>query len=142
MFSSSSLFGSAGSAPDIDATQAGMRVESKTRRDEDEKTAKFIKAELAVLKEAVVKEKLVREDENKLIVQRLEVLEHEEIKAGERAQLKIFEQLRELRRVLQLEKEARPPQPPPHHPPFRTSRALQRCDGAQRAKFTRLKRKM
>jgi hypothetical protein len=107
MFSSSSLFGSAGSAPDIDATQAGMRVESKTRRDEDEKTAKFIKAELAVLKEAVVKEKLVREDENKLIVQRLEVLEHEEIKAGERAQLKIFEQLRELRRVLQLEKEAR-----------------------------------
>lgn len=39
--------------------------------------------------------------------QRLEVLEHEEIKAGERAQLKIFEQLRELRRVLQLEKEAR-----------------------------------
>jgi hypothetical protein len=107
MLSSSSLFGSAGSAPDIDATQAGMRVESKTRRDEDEKTAKFIKAELAVLKEAVVKEKLVREDENKLIVQRLEVLEHEEIKAGERAQLKIFEQLRELRRVLQLEKEAR-----------------------------------
>jgi hypothetical protein len=107
MFSSSSLFGSAGSAPDIDATQAGMRVESKTRRDEDEKTAKFIKAELAVLKEAVVKEKLVREDDNKLIVQRLEVLEHEEIKAGERAQLKIFEQLRELRRVLQLEKEAR-----------------------------------
>jgi hypothetical protein len=107
MFSSSSLFGSAGSAPDIDATQAGMRVESKTRRDEDEKTAKFIKAELAVLKEAVVKEKLVREDENKLIVQRLEVLEHEEIKAGERAQLKIFEQLRELRRVLQLEKEPR-----------------------------------
>jgi len=40
-------------------------------------------------------------------LQRLEVLEHEEIKAGERAQLKIFEQLRELRRVLQLEKEAR-----------------------------------
>ena len=35
------------------------------------------------------------------------MLEHEEIKAGERAQLKIFEQLRELRRVLQLEKEAR-----------------------------------
>jgi len=91
----------------LDRIQSGMRVESKTRRDEDEKTAKFIKAELVVLKEAVKKEKLVREDENKLIVQRLEVLEHEEIKAGERAQLKIFEQLRELRRVLQLEKEAR-----------------------------------
>ena len=40
-------------------------------------------------------------------MQRLEVLEHEEMKAGERVQLKIFEQLRELRRVLQLEKEAR-----------------------------------
>ena len=44
---------------------------------------------------------------NYICLQRLEVLEHEEIKAGERAQLKIFEQLRELRRVLQLEKEAR-----------------------------------
>ncbi|KAJ1468973.1 hypothetical protein T484DRAFT_2210512 [Baffinella frigidus] len=53
----------------LDRIQSGMRVESKTRRDEDEKTAKFIKAELVVLKEAVKKEKLVREDENKLIVQ-------------------------------------------------------------------------
>ena len=44
---------------------------------------------------------------NYTCLQRLEVLEHEEIKAGERAQLKIFEQLLELRRVLQLEKEAR-----------------------------------
>ena len=91
----------------LDRIQAGMRVESKTRREEDEKTAKHMTAEIALLKDAVKKEKLVREDENKLIVQRLEVLEHEEIKAGERAQLKIFEQLRELRRVLQLEKEAR-----------------------------------
>jgi hypothetical protein len=91
----------------LDRIQAGMRVESKTRREEDEKTAKHLTAEIALLKDAVKKEKLVREDENKLIVQRLEVLEHEEIKAGERAQLKIFEQLRELRRVLQLEKEAR-----------------------------------
>jgi len=91
----------------LDRIQAGMRVESKTRREEDEKTAKHLTAEIALLKEAVRKEKIVREDENKLIVQRLEVLEHEEIKAGERAQLKIFEQLRELRRVLQLEKEAR-----------------------------------
>ena len=91
----------------LDRIQAGMRVESKTRREEDEKTAKHLTTEIALLKDAVKKEKLVREDENKLIVQRLEVLEHEEIKAGERAQLKIFEQLRELRRVLQLEKEAR-----------------------------------
>ena len=91
----------------LDRIQAGMRVESKTRREEDEKTAKHLTAEIALLKDVVKKEKLVREDENKLIVQRLEVLEHEEIKAGERAQLKIFEQLRELRRVLQLEKEAR-----------------------------------
>uniref|UniRef100_A0A7S0EYJ3 Uncharacterized protein n=1 Tax=Hanusia phi TaxID=3032 RepID=A0A7S0EYJ3_9CRYP len=91
----------------LDRIQAGMRVESKTRREEDEKTAKHLAAEIALLKDAVRKEKIVREDENKLIVQRLEVLEHEEIKAGERAQLKIFEQLRELRRVLQLEKEAR-----------------------------------
>jgi len=91
----------------LDRIQAGMRVESKTRRDEDEKTSKYLTQEVVLLKDAVKKEKLVREDENKLIVQRLEVLEHEEIKAGERAQLKIFEQLRELRRVLQLEKEAR-----------------------------------
>lgn len=75
--------------------------------EEDEKTSKHIKAEIALLKDAVKVEKVIREDENKLITQRLEVLEHEEIKAGERAQLKVFEQLRELRRVLQLEKEAR-----------------------------------
>eukprot|EP00961_Rhodomonas_salina_P138747 1866663-Rhodomonas_salina.1 len=91
----------------LDRIQAGMRVEAKTRREEDEKTAKHLTSEISLLKDAVKKEKLVREDENKLIIQRLEVLEHEEIKAGERAQLKIFEQLRELRRVLQLEKEAR-----------------------------------
>mmetsp|Transcript_67996 Transcript_67996/g.167964 ORF Transcript_67996/g.167964 Transcript_67996/m.167964 type:complete len:281 (+) Transcript_67996:45-887(+) len=91
----------------LDRIQAGIRAESKTRREEDEKTAKHLTKEIALLKDAVKVEKIIREDENKLLAQRLEVLEHEEIKAGERAQLKIFEQLRELRRVLQLEKEAR-----------------------------------
>jgi len=53
----------------LDRIQAGMRIESKTRREEDEKTAKHMTAEIALLKDAVKKEKLVREDENKLIVQ-------------------------------------------------------------------------
>mmetsp|Transcript_85151 Transcript_85151/g.227149 ORF Transcript_85151/g.227149 Transcript_85151/m.227149 type:complete len:151 (-) Transcript_85151:7-459(-) len=91
----------------LDRIQAGMRVESKTRREEDEKTSKYLLKEIAAVRESVKAESIVREDEIKLLAQRLEVLEHEEIKAGERAQLKIFEQLRELRRVLQLEKEAR-----------------------------------
>ena len=46
-----------------------MRVESKTRRDEDEKTSKHLVKEISALKDALRAEQIVREDENKLIAQ-------------------------------------------------------------------------
>jgi hypothetical protein len=53
----------------LDRIQAGMRVESKTRREEDEKTSKHLVKEISALKDALRAEQIVREDESKLIVQ-------------------------------------------------------------------------
>ena len=79
----------------LDRIQAAVRVEQRVRREEDEKIDKKFKAEVVEIESVIRAETVAREDDVRLVRGRLDVLEHQEIKAAERAQLQIFEQVRQ-----------------------------------------------
>jgi len=91
----------------IDQVERSLVEQSKKRRVTDELTKKKYLAMIDDIQKIQVQQTIKREDEVRLCKGRLEVLEHDEVKAGERAQLQLFEILRRLRRELQLETEAR-----------------------------------
>ena len=91
----------------LDRIQSSVRVESSARREEVERIQKQYTREIHDIQELEAAETVSRMDDVSLVRGRLEVLEHQEVKAAERAQLLIFEQLRQLRRMIQVETEER-----------------------------------
>jgi hypothetical protein len=91
----------------LDRIQSSVRVESSARREEVERIQKQYAREIHDIQELEAAETVSRMDDVSLVRGRLEVLEHQEVKAAERAQLLIFEQLRQLRRMIQVETEER-----------------------------------